>query len=239
MPMFLGVVYDGTTPYFTISRLPYVVTGAASTALWQEGSTDGDAQLDVGILTSSGLTLANWVNLPITQVGWFDATYALTGEAWTFAVTGKNGFNYNYEAEEFNLSSGQNGSESGKVYTSADGATALAFSTVSEAKYKLNRYGVATLIHAHDNQSAAGADASAVRWVGPCAASTDADIEYTLVSSLCTINNVESICTFFTTNGNTYVQGRYVNATTGGSMLDSSFANTADRAYFSGSYPCM
>lgn len=142
MPMFLGVIYNGTTPYFTISRLPYVVSGAADTALWQEGSTDGDAQLDVGILTS-GLTLASWVNLPITQVGWFDATYASTGEAWTFDVTGKNGFNTNYESSYFSMPLAQNGAATG-TFMLANGGTAPLFTT-NTYYYTVEKNGMVTI----------------------------------------------------------------------------------------------
>lgn len=117
MPMFLGVVNGNTTPYFVMSRLPYVQTGSAATALCQEGDTDCDAQIDMLAMTT-GLTLANEVNKPVTQVGWFDATYATTGGAWTFAITGKNGFNTNYEGVLFSMVTGQNGAASGSFLNS-------------------------------------------------------------------------------------------------------------------------
>lgn len=133
MPFFLGVVYDGTTPYVTISRLPYKVTGAAATAFCQKTDTDCDAQLDVMILTT-GLTLANWVNLPITQVGWFNMTYATTGSAWTAAVAEPNGFNEEYTKIPFSMPLAQNGAASG-TYFLANAGTAPVFTTQAQDYY--------------------------------------------------------------------------------------------------------
>lgn len=118
MPFFLSVIYNGTTPYFYISRVPSIQSGAAASALCQKGDTDCDAQID-GMILTTGLTLASWVNLPITPVGWFNMTYATTGGAWTATVTGKTGFNYNYESDWFTFPQAQN----------ADGGTAPAAGT--------------------------------------------------------------------------------------------------------------
>lgn len=127
MPFFLGIVYDGTTPYFTISRLPYKVTGAAASALCQKTDTDCDAQLDMMLLTT-GATLASEVSLPVTQVGWFNMTYATSGGAWTAAVAEPNGFNLEYEKIPFVFPLAQNGAATG-TYFNANAGTAPIFTT--------------------------------------------------------------------------------------------------------------
>src|SRR3990167_6272201 len=91
MPVFFGVIYDGTTPYFGFSRKPIVVSGAAAGDLAHEGHTDGDGEDDFFIMTT-GLTLSAWVNLPITQVAWLSATKDAS-DLWTFAESAYTGFN--------------------------------------------------------------------------------------------------------------------------------------------------
>ncbi len=109
MPIFMGVIYNGTTPYLTISRIPITQSGAAATDLCQLDDTDCDAQSDVMVLTT-GLTLASWVNLPTTQVGWFQATWTTTNDNWdAFTVNSRTGFNFNYESEIFTFPQAQNG----------------------------------------------------------------------------------------------------------------------------------
>ena len=127
MPLFVGVIYDGTTPYFTLSRIPLTVSGAAAGDLCQLTDTDCDAQSDVMVLTT-GLTLASWVNLPITQVGWIQATYATTGGAWTFAESSKTGFNQNWQGVKFAMPLAQMGAATG-TYLTANGGTAPLFTT--------------------------------------------------------------------------------------------------------------
>ena len=235
MPLFGGVIYNGTTPYFTISRLPYVVSGAADTALWQLGDTDGDAQLDVGILTT-GLTLSAWVDLPITRVFWFDATYAATGEAWTFAVTGKNGFNNNYATIEYTLPAGQMGGESGKTFTVTDGGTALTFSAVSQATYYLHSDGMTTVTHAHSTQSANGADGTAVRWALPFTATANANERVFGVGhgQVATLNAVFAP---YVTNGLSYAIAPYTNPSgSSTNALDNEYSDTNDFIYFKITY---
>jgi len=128
MPMFFGVIYDGTTPYFTVSRKPHVVSGGAAGTLCQLTDTDCDAETDVMILTT-GLTLASWVNLPITQVAWLSATYATTGGAWTFAESAYTGFNKLWRSVvSFTMPLAQNGAASG-TYMLAGGFTAALFTS--------------------------------------------------------------------------------------------------------------
>lgn len=141
MPFFIGVVYDGTTPYLIISRIPRIVTGSASTDVCQKGDTDCDLQDDVMILTT-GLTLSAWVDLPITQVGWFDATFATASTAWTFALTGKNGFNDNYETVKFTFPVSQNGAASG-TYLLSNGGTSPVF-TSNVRNYFIKKDGTVT-----------------------------------------------------------------------------------------------
>ncbi len=155
MPMFLGVLYNGTTPYFTISRLPFTYSGAAAADLCQKGDTDCDAQTDVMILTT-GLTLASFVNLPITPVGWFGATYATSGGAWTFTVGTRNGFNSDFDKEEFTMPSGQNGAASGK-YLLNNGGTAPVF-TNNNLTYSLDNSGKVTFAISMDTDG--GTDGS-------------------------------------------------------------------------------
>ncbi len=237
MPMFGGVVYDGTTPYIVSARLPFVVTGAAATAFCQKGDTDCDAQLDM-IIWTTGLTLASWVNLPVTQFFWFDATYSLTGEAWTFAVTGKNGFNQNYEGIEYNLAVGQMGAEATKVFTSTDGGTALAFSATTFAKYYVKHDGTIVLTHTHNDQSAAGADGTTVRWAAPFSATATAG-SVPCGAAATTINNVIGGGTASISNGLSYATVQYANSAASTSALDSSFANTNDFIFFTIIYQAM
>lgn len=139
MPIFLGVIYNGTTPYFTISRGPIIQSGAASSDVCQKGDTDCDAKGDVMILTS-GLTLASFVNLPITQVGWFGGTYATSGGAWTFTVGTKNGFNKNFANESYTFPSGQMGAQSGTFYlASAD--TEPTYTNINVYRYSVGADG--------------------------------------------------------------------------------------------------
>lgn len=125
MPFFIGVIYNGTTPYFTISRVPLRSTGSASPDVCQKTDTDCDAQSDAMIL-STGLTLASFTSLPITQIGWFAMTYATSGGAWTATVPINSGFNKNYESVLFTFPSGQNGAASG-THLHNNGGTAPAF----------------------------------------------------------------------------------------------------------------
>lgn len=128
MPMFVGVVYNGSSSYFTLSRIPLNSTGSASTDICQKGDTDCDAETD-GMILTTGLTLASWTSLPITQVGWFDATYATSGSAWTFTLgTNTTGFNQEYSSLMFSFPTGQKGAATG-TYLAANGGTAPIFST--------------------------------------------------------------------------------------------------------------
>lgn len=157
LPMFLGVVNGSSVPFWTISRLPFTQTGAAATALCQEGDVDCDAQLDMLAMTT-GLTLASEVDKPVTQVGWFDATYATTGGAWTFAATGKNGFNKNYTGVQFTMPLAQNGAATGTFFL-ASGGTAPLFTT-NRYVYSIGSNGVVTaLIDLEDDPGTDGAGA--------------------------------------------------------------------------------
>jgi hypothetical protein len=127
MPFHLGVIYNGTTPYFTISRVGWNKSGTAATTLCQKGDTDCDNQEDVMIL-NTGLTLSGWVNLPITQVGWFNMTYATTGGAWTSTVPIKSGFNANWKTEWYSFPVAENGAAT-STHMLANGGTAPVFTT--------------------------------------------------------------------------------------------------------------
>lgn len=143
MPFFVGVIYNGTTPYFTISRVPSFrnSTGVSpSASLCKKGDTDCDGQTDVMILDSS-VTETSYVSSPITQVGWFSMTYSTATTSWTASIgnaTGE-GFNYNYEQKTFSFPSNQNGASTSFLYS--NGGTAPAFGTTS-ATYKILRSGI-------------------------------------------------------------------------------------------------
>lgn len=111
LPFFIGLIYDGTNAYFTLSRVPSYVSGSAATSLCQKGDTDCDAQIDNMIL-ASGLTLSSFVNLPITQVAWFEGSYISSSTQWDFKTNIHTGFNYEYEKIQFLFPTGQNGASS-------------------------------------------------------------------------------------------------------------------------------
>lgn len=141
MPFFLGVIYDDTTPFFVISRLPLPYSGSASTALCQKDDTDCDGNQDAMILTT-GLTLANWTSKPITQVGWFLASYATTGGAWTFATDKTVGFNDNGFNQYWNFPVAQMGAAA-STYMLANGGTAAIFTT-NNYYYRIDKSGNVT-----------------------------------------------------------------------------------------------
>lgn len=179
MPFFLGVVYDGTTPYFTISRLPLRTTGAASTDICQKGDTDCDAQTDVMIL-ATGLTLSAWVNLPITQLGWFNMTYATTGGAWTATVSGQSGFNENYESILFTMPIAQMGASASK-YFADNGGTAPTYTARNAYSYSINSGGMVTANWGFQNTAGgtAGVGANDLRLTLPyIVSSSPADQNY-------------------------------------------------------------
>lgn len=129
MPMFYGVVNSGSDSYFVLYRDPTArVTGSAATDLCQKNDTDCDAEDDVMIL-ATGLTLASWVNKPITPLGWINATYASATSAWTFAVSTGNGFNKNYIGPLFAQPTGQMGAVASYHYNNASGANNPTYAT--------------------------------------------------------------------------------------------------------------
>ena len=142
MPMFFGVIYDGTTPYFGFSRKPLVVSGAAATDVCQEGDTDCDGENDFFIMTT-GLTLSAWVNLPITQVAFLSATYATTGGAWTFAESAYTGFNKLYESLVWTFPQAQYGAAA-STHMTANGGTAPVWTT-DQYTYEINSRALVTL----------------------------------------------------------------------------------------------
>ncbi len=120
MNMKVGVITDGTDSYFTLSRVPLYISGSAATDLCQKADTDCDDHGDAMIL-ATGLALASWVDLQVTQVGYLDATYATAGGAWTFAVTAPAGFNFEYAKIRRTMPLGQMGSAAGKMFADNGG----------------------------------------------------------------------------------------------------------------------
>lgn len=135
-PFFFGIVDDGTSQYFTVSRVPLYATGSAATDLCQKGDNDCDGQNDAMLLTS-GLTLANWTHKPITNVGWVGATYVTSGTVWTLSLLDVAGFNKNYLGYRFKKVTGQMGAASGSMFYS-NGGTAPTFSTVQDTYQWMN-----------------------------------------------------------------------------------------------------
>ena len=156
MPMFFGVVYNGTTPYFTLSRVPAVTTGPAATDICQLGDTDCDAQSDVMILTT-GLTLASWVDLPITQVAWLQGTYATSGGAWTFAETPYTGFNNLWMARKFSMPVAQMGGSAG--YMADNAGTGPVFSDNEYTYWWVSQNHVCTNVYLNGDGGTDGAGA--------------------------------------------------------------------------------
>lgn len=92
MPFYLLVVDDGSNRYFAIGRKPFVSTGATVAMLCQKNDVDCDDDSDVMLLTT-GVALSSWVSKPAIKVGWFQATFANSGSAWTFTTASPSGFN--------------------------------------------------------------------------------------------------------------------------------------------------
>lgn len=145
MPMFIGVVTDGTNNYFTLSRVPVKQTNSSVGLVCQKNDTSCGSEYSTMIL-ASGLTLSNWTGKNVTQVGWIYGTWATTGSAWTFTITDgitspRAGFNKNYEAITFAFPGGQNGSQTAGVYFYFVVATFPAWSSQTYT-YTINRNGV-------------------------------------------------------------------------------------------------
>lgn len=135
MPFFLGIITDGTNAYFTISRKPFQESGSNATDLAQEGDTDADSDNDLMIFTT-GLTLANWVDKPVTQVGWFLATWVTATTSWSFETStavltqGNTGFNKDYAKNFFTMPLNQNGAAA-STYFHDNGGTAPVFTSTA------------------------------------------------------------------------------------------------------------
>lgn len=140
MPFFVGVIYNGITPYFTISRVPNFRNYLNANSLCRKGDTDCDGQADVMILDSS-VTETSYIWSPNTQVGWFIMTYTAATNSWTASVGASSGtgFNHNYEKERFFFPSTQNGASNSFIYS--NGGTAPAFGTVTSF-YEILRSGI-------------------------------------------------------------------------------------------------
>lgn len=134
MPMMVGVIHNGTTAYFTLSRIPISETGATAT-ICKKTETDCDGATDVMILDSS-ITVSDFQFQPVTNVGWIQATYATTGGAWTFSEGVNAGFNQLYGAQRFVLPQGQMGALAGTHFI---GATAPLWTT-SLMNYSFDQY---------------------------------------------------------------------------------------------------
>lgn len=126
MPMMVGVIHNGTTAYFTLSRIPISETGATAT-ICKKTETDCDGSTDVMILDSS-ITVSDFQFQPVTNVGWIQATYATTGGAWTFTEGVNAGFNQNYGFQRFVTPQAQNGAATSSHFL-ANGGTAPVFTT--------------------------------------------------------------------------------------------------------------
>ncbi|MBF0105236.1 MAG: hypothetical protein HQM16_07905 [Deltaproteobacteria bacterium] len=124
MPLFIGVVDNGSTNLFTLSRIPRPETTNAVAGLCQLGGDDCDDQDDM-MLLSTGQTLANFLSKPVTQVGWVVGTYATSGGAWTLSLTILTGFNTNYNTNAgfFVFPKAQMGNAADRYFTSANAPT--------------------------------------------------------------------------------------------------------------------
>lgn len=160
MPMFVGVIHNGTDAYLTLSRQPIAETGVTAT-ICQKGDTDCDGETDVMLLTT-GATLADFQFSPVTNVGWIQATYATTGGAWTFTEGVYAGFNDFYEKVVFTFPQAQNGAATGTHYL-ANGGTAPLFTT-DRLTYQWNTSGQVQINHyASSDPGTDGAGAVAAR----------------------------------------------------------------------------
>lgn len=237
MPMFFGVIYDGTTPYFGFSRKPLVVSGSAATDLCQEGDTDCDGANDFFIMTT-GLTLASWVNLPITQVSWLSATYATTGGAWTFAESAYTGFNSLYKTQSFTYPAAQNGAATGS-FLQDNAGTAPIFTTQNYI-YKIDSSGMVYIeFNGNADGGTDGAGAVIARLTLPMSAVVPSGgirnpSGYALGATTITGG---TLAIFELTNGNVYCEmGYFSAATTFASITNAMFSNGAREIHATLSY---
>lgn len=127
MPLFLGVTTDSTNVAFTLSRVPISSTGTTAADVCDLGDEDCDAQSDVMIL-DSGLTLADWVDRPITYVGSIVGTVAQEYGAWTFSLENYSGFDSAVFTKSFVLPDNVNITASGtNKYVDDRTGTAMRF----------------------------------------------------------------------------------------------------------------
>ncbi len=233
MPIFFGVVYDGTTPYFGFGRKPHVVTGAAAGNLAQEGDTDGDGEDDFFIMTT-GLTLASWVNLPITQVAWLTATFATASDTWTFAETAYTGFNYLYEVVDFTMPLAQKGAATGTYFT-ANGGTAPLFTT-NNYVYQVDRNCFVTaIVDLEDDAGTDGAGAVTSQLTLPYAEAVTGGY----YSGVFTVTSVGGAATTQNVIANPSSSVMGLQETAGGTIQNGDFSNGGRNVIGSVTYPCL
>lgn len=236
MPFFLYVVNrantdvdgaDGSSAFF-LSRSPSLST--TPSAADDIGDTGGIPTNDTQnvIIILDDVTVANYVSLPCQLIGAVRMRWSTSTDDWTVQTLGnKDGFGSEQLKKTFStvwtMALGQNGAEAGKYFTSTDGVTALTFSPTNSCKYTISQNGECTVYYDFDNQSANGADGTAVRWTLPYTNSQSTDG----ASGACRITLGGSVVL---ANVFPIASGSYATAVEsgGGFVLDNDFSNTAD-----------
>ncbi len=240
-PFFLYVVnkgnldfdgVDGSSMFFISDIWNLSTTPAAAKC----GDIDAVAGTDAqgSILIMDSVTEANYASLPCKLIGAFRMQYATATHKWTVQTLsnkdgiGEQALNATF-ATEWILPVGQMGAESGKHFTTADGATALTFDALNSIKYTLDKNGMIEIIVNLYHVSANGADGTNLKIALP----------YTPVNSLLwygqgtiIINTVISGAYPYTSSSyGTMFYTNYINISAAGVLLDNQFTNANDAIY--------
>jgi len=125
MIWFLSIIMDSANNHlFALSKVPMSASGTDVSSICELDSTDCDDSLDL-MLVSTGETLSNWVDQPVTTIGWFGGTLT-TAEIHTFTLPKGSGFNKDWLKYRANLPTGVQGASSGK-YCDDDGGVCPEF----------------------------------------------------------------------------------------------------------------
>jgi len=244
LPFFIYVVNKDDTAAnakFAISRNPCASKTPDTTNQMSYKSGGAPASNFQNVFVMIHTTSTAYTDKPCVPIGAFrmQLTDAANND-WTISTLSINdGIGSSYIdstcATMYTLPTGQNGAETGKTWTSVDGATALNFATTNYAKYFQRRDGSCTLYHYHTSQSANGADGTYVKWYSPLAGcKTQSTVVMHFGDGRVSLNTaISNIHVNF--NSSSSYGGKFFIAyqcTDGTQVLDNEFAHTDDYIYF-------